>query len=108
MTFLVLILLWFGISVPLTLFNGFVATKALYLKILPNFSRDSSIALYIFLYSINYLVFDLKSLSGAVSAMLYLGYSLFMVIVIMLATVVIGFLTSFFFIHRLFSSVKID
>ncbi|PWA62982.1 hypothetical protein CTI12_AA184410 [Artemisia annua] len=50
----------------------------------------------------------LKSLSGPVSAMLYLGYSLFMVIAIMLATGEVGFLTSFFFVHRLFSSVKID
>ncbi|GJS83901.1 transmembrane 9 superfamily member 11 [Tanacetum coccineum] len=194
-TFLVLILLWFGISLPLTLIGGFMATKAPYLEFpvrtnqiareipaqkcpswilvlgagtLPfgtlfielffimssiwlgrvyyvfgflfvvlillvtvcaevslvltymnlcvedwkwwwkSFFASGSVALYIFLYSINYLVFDLKSLSGPVSAMLYLGYSLFMVIAIMLATGAVGFLTSFFFVHRLFSSVKID
>nr|GEY04715.1 transmembrane 9 superfamily member 11 [Tanacetum cinerariifolium] len=193
-TFLVLILLWFGISLPLTLIGGFMATKAPYLEFpvrtnqiareipaqkcpswilvlgagtLPfgtlfielffimssiwlgrvyyvfgflfvvlillvtvcaevslvltymnlcvedwkwwwkSFFASGSVALYIFLYSINYLVFDLKSLSGPVSAMLYLGYSLFMVIAIMLATGAVGFLTSFFFV-RLFSSVKID
>ncbi|KAI8018860.1 Transmembrane 9 superfamily member 12 [Camellia lanceoleosa] len=39
-----------------------------------------SVALYVFLYSINYLVFDLKSLSGPVSAILYIGYSLIMAI----------------------------
>ncbi|KAI3730022.1 hypothetical protein L6452_18698 [Arctium lappa] len=193
--FLVLILLWFGISVPLTLIGGFMATKAPYLEYpvrtnqipreipsqrfpswlmvlgagtLPfgtlfielffimsslwlgrayyifgflfvvlillvtvcaevslvltymhlciedwrwwwkSFFASGSVALYIFLYSINYLVFDLKSLSGPVSAMLYVGYSLFMVIAVMLATGAVGFLTSFFFVHRLFSSVKID
>ncbi|MFS7996788.1 putative nonaspanin (TM9SF) [Helianthus anomalus] len=194
-TFLILILLWFGISVPLTLIGGFMATKAPYLEYpvrinqipreiraqkfpswllvlgagtLPfgtlfielffimsslwlgrvyyvfgflfvvvillvmvcaevslvvtymhlcvedwrwwwkSFFASGSVALYIFLYSINYLVFDLKSLSGPVSSMLYLGYSLFMVIAVMLATGAVGFLTSLFFVHRLFSSVKID
>ncbi|CAH9132612.1 unnamed protein product [Cuscuta epithymum] len=73
-----------------------------------SFFTSGSVAVYIFLYSINYLVFDLKSLSGPVSAILYLGYSLLMAIAIMLATGAVGFLTSFMFVHRLFSSVKID
>ncbi|VFQ84790.1 unnamed protein product [Cuscuta campestris] len=73
-----------------------------------SFFASGSVAFYIFLYSINYLVFDLKSLSGPVSAILYLGYSMLMAIAIMLATGAVGFLTSFFFVHRLFSSVKID
>lgn len=72
------------------------------------FFASGSVALYVFLYSINYLVFDLKSLSGPVSATLYLGYSLIMAVAIMLATGTIGFLTSFYFVHYLFSSVKID
>ncbi|XP_059433848.1 myrcene synthase, chloroplastic-like [Corylus avellana] len=69
---------------------------------------SGSVVIYIFLYSINYLVFDLKSLSGAISATLYLGYSLFMVLAIMLATGIVGFLSSFWFVHYLFSSVKLD
>ncbi|KAI5662143.1 hypothetical protein M9H77_21466 [Catharanthus roseus] len=69
---------------------------------------SGSVALYVFLYSINYLVFDLQSLSGPVSAILYIGYSLIMAIAIMLGTGAIGFLTSFYFVHYLFSSVKID
>ncbi|KAL8488694.1 hypothetical protein ACS0TY_024834 [Phlomoides rotata] len=72
------------------------------------FFASGSVALYVFLYSINYLVFDLKSLSGPVSATLYLGYSLIMSIAIMLSTGTIGFLSSFYFVHYLFSSVKID
>ncbi|KAK1439436.1 hypothetical protein QVD17_05254 [Tagetes erecta] len=194
-TFLVLILLWFGISVPLTLMGGFAATKGRFLKYpvrtnqiprevptqkfpswilvlgagtLPfgtlfielffimssiwlgrvyyvfgflfivlillvsvcaevslvltymhlcvedwrwwwkSFFASGSVSLYVFLYSINYLVFDLKTLSGPVSAMLYLGYSLFIVTAMLLATGALGFLTSFLFVHRLFSSVKID
>ncbi|KAJ8753103.1 hypothetical protein K2173_017639 [Erythroxylum novogranatense] len=73
-----------------------------------SFFASGSVAIYIFLYSVNYLIFDLKSLSGPVSATLYLGYSLLMVLGIMLATGTIGFLSSFWFVHFLFSSVKLD
>uniref|UniRef100_A0A7N0T0P1 Transmembrane 9 superfamily member n=1 Tax=Kalanchoe fedtschenkoi TaxID=63787 RepID=A0A7N0T0P1_KALFE len=73
-----------------------------------SFFASGSVSIYIFLYSINYLIFDLKSLSGPVSATLYLGYSLFMVTAIMLATGTVGFLSSFWFVHYLFSSVKLD
>jgi hypothetical protein len=72
------------------------------------FYASGSVALYVFLYSINYLVFDLQSLSGPISAILYIGYSLLMAIAIMLSTGTIGFLVSFYFVHYLFSSVKID
>uniref|UniRef100_A0A7N0TVP4 Transmembrane 9 superfamily member n=2 Tax=Kalanchoe fedtschenkoi TaxID=63787 RepID=A0A7N0TVP4_KALFE len=72
------------------------------------FFASGSVALYVFLYSLNYLVFDLQSLSGPVSAILYIGYSLIMAIAIMLSTGTIGLLTSFYFVHYLFSSVKID
>ncbi|MBA0604292.1 hypothetical protein Godav_016963 [Gossypium davidsonii] len=73
-----------------------------------SFFASGSVAIYIFLYSINYLIFDLKSLSGPVSATLYLGYSLFMVLAVMLATGTVGFLSSFLFVHYLFASVKLD
>ncbi|XP_021812545.1 transmembrane 9 superfamily member 12-like isoform X2 [Prunus avium] len=73
------------------------------------FFASGSVSLYVFLYSINYLVFDLQMrLSGPVSAILYLGYSLIMATAIMLSTGTIGFLMSFYFVHYLFSSVKID
>ncbi|KAI3990704.1 hypothetical protein MKX01_023004 [Papaver californicum] len=72
------------------------------------FYASGSVSLYVFMYSINYLIFNLRSLSGPVSAMLYLGYSLIMAIAIMLSTGTIGFLVSFYFVLYLFSSVKID
>lgn len=72
------------------------------------FYASGSVSVYVFLYSINYLVFELQSLSGPVSAILYLGYSLIIAIAIMLATGTIGFIASFLFVHYLFSSVKID
>ncbi|KAL5984007.1 Transmembrane 9 superfamily member 11 [Asimina triloba] len=72
------------------------------------FFSSGSVAIYIFLYSINYLVFDLRNLSGPVSAALYMGYSLLMVLAIMLATGTVGFLASFWFVQFLFASVKLD
>lgn len=72
------------------------------------FFASGSVSVYVFLYSMKYLVFDLQSLSGPVSAILYLGYALISAIAIMLSTGTIGFITSFYFVHYLFSSVKID
>ncbi|XP_023766041.1 transmembrane 9 superfamily member 12 [Lactuca sativa] len=72
------------------------------------FFASGSVSVYVFLYSINYLVFELQSLSGPVSAILYLGYSLIIAVAILLSTGTVGFVTSFYFVHYLFSSVKID
>jgi hypothetical protein len=73
-----------------------------------SFFASGSVAIYIFLYSVNYLIFELKSLSGPVSEALYLGYSLLMALAIMFAMGSVGFLSSFWFVHYLFSSVKLD
>lgn len=73
-----------------------------------SFFASGSVALYVFLYALNYLLFDLRSLSGSISTALYLGYSILMAFSIMLATGTVGFLMSFWFVHYLFSSVKID
>lgn len=72
------------------------------------FYASSCVALYVFLYSIYYLVFDLKSLNGPASAILYLGHSLIIAIAIMLATGAIGFLSSFYFVRYILYSVKSD
>ncbi|XP_050133587.1 transmembrane 9 superfamily member 12-like [Malus sylvestris] len=72
------------------------------------FFASGSASFYVFLYSINYLVFDLRGLSGLASVILYLGYSLIMATAIMLSTGTIGFLMSFYFVHYLCSSVKIN
>lgn len=70
------------------------------------FFASGSVGLYVFLFSISYLIYDLKGLNGPVSATLYLGYSLLVAFVIMLATGTIGFLISFYFVYNLFSSIK--
>ncbi|EPS61503.1 hypothetical protein M569_13294 [Genlisea aurea] len=102
---LLLVVVCAEVSVVLTYMNLCVEDWMWWWKA---FYASGSVAAYVFLYSINYLVFDLQSLSGPVSAVLYLGYSLLMSIAVMLSTGTIGFLTSMYFVHYLFSSVKID
>ncbi|CAO2210612.1 unnamed protein product [Urochloa humidicola] len=72
------------------------------------FFASGSVALYILGYAVYYLVFDLHSLAGPVSAALYIGYSLLMALAVMLATGAVGLGASFCFVHYLFSTVKLD
>lgn len=73
-----------------------------------SFFTSGSVAIYVLIYSVLYLVVDLQSLSGPVSAWLYIGYSLLIVFAVFLATGAVGFLSSFCFVYYLFSSVKQD
>eukprot|EP00850_Spirogloea_muscicola_P009818 SM000056S17936 [mRNA] locus=s56:270892:274274:+ [translate_table: standard] len=73
-----------------------------------SFSASGSVAVYAFLYSINYLIFDLGQMRGMVPKLLYLGYTVLMVLAMFLGTGTIGFLSSLGFVHYLFSSVKLD
>ncbi|TVU42382.1 hypothetical protein EJB05_08784, partial [Eragrostis curvula] len=72
------------------------------------FFASGSVAIYILAYAVYYLVFDLHSLAGPVSAVLYLGYSLLMALAVMLATGAVGLAASFCFVYYLFSTVKLD
>jgi transmembrane 9 superfamily member 2/4 len=72
------------------------------------FFASGSVALYVLAYAGYYLVFDLHSLAGPVSAALYVGYSLLMALAVMLATGTVGLGASFCFVHYLFSTVKLD
>ncbi|KAJ7525707.1 hypothetical protein O6H91_17G062400 [Diphasiastrum complanatum] len=72
------------------------------------FFSSGSVAVYFFLYTISYLIFDLHKLSGSISTILYIGYSLLMSLALMIASGTIGLLVSFYFVHYLFSSVKLD
>ena len=73
-----------------------------------SFLASGSVALYASLYSINYLVVELHRMSGTLSTIIYLGYSFMMVLAIFLSTGAVGFLASAYFVHYLFSSVKLD
>eukprot|EP00271_Cylindrocystis_brebissonii_P014233 TRINITY_DN3551_c0_g1_i1.p1 TRINITY_DN3551_c0_g1~~TRINITY_DN3551_c0_g1_i1.p1 ORF type:complete len:663 (+),score=64.00 TRINITY_DN3551_c0_g1_i1:59-2047(+) len=73
-----------------------------------SFLASGSVAFYALLYSVNYLVVDLHRMSGTLSAVIFMGYSILMVIAIFLGTGTIGFLASAYFVHYLFASVKLD
>ncbi|PNT67050.1 hypothetical protein BRADI_3g19861v3 [Brachypodium distachyon] len=72
------------------------------------FFASGSVAAYVLGYAVYYLVFDLHSLSGLVSAALYVGYSLLMAGAVMLATGAVGLAASFWFVYYLFSTVKLE
>ncbi|KAI6698825.1 hypothetical protein NL676_018944 [Syzygium grande] len=72
-----------------------------------SFCASGSASVFVFMYSINYLVFDLNGLSGPPSVTVYVGYSLIMAIAALLSTGSIGFLASFYFVNGLFSSTEI-
>ncbi|KAL4187546.1 hypothetical protein AMTRI_Chr09g19560 [Amborella trichopoda] len=159
--FVVLILLWFCISVPLTLVGGYFGVRAAPIEYpvrtnqipreIPPKKYPSWLLLFFILSSLRlghvYYVFGFLliifvlfvvvcaevspvltyihlcvedwqwwwkaffscgSFEWPVSAALYLGYSLFMTLAVTLATRTVGFLSSFWFVHYLFSSVKLD
>lgn len=72
------------------------------------FLAAGSVAVYAFLYSVNYLIVDLHNMHGTLSAVVYLGYSLLMSFAIFLGTGAVGFISTFGFVYYLFASVKLD
>ncbi|CAN6619304.1 transmembrane 9 superfamily member 1 [Trichomonascus vanleenenianus] len=71
------------------------------------FLFGGSCAIYIWLNALLYLLSKL-SLGGFISNVLYLGYSLIFSILVFVLTGSIGLLTAFFFVRRIYSSIKID
>ncbi|KAK9456736.1 hypothetical protein V1511DRAFT_495161 [Dipodascopsis uninucleata] len=72
-----------------------------------SFITSGACSIFVFLHSILYLVSKL-SLGGFVSNVLYIGYSLLLSFVIFVLTGTIGFIASFFFVRRIYASIKID
>mmetsp|Transcript_39594 Transcript_39594/g.157219 ORF Transcript_39594/g.157219 Transcript_39594/m.157219 type:complete len:462 (-) Transcript_39594:1769-3154(-) len=74
-----------------------------------SFLAPSSSGLYVFLFSIFY-VFSQPALQGMhfISMMLYFGYMTIICIAFFLVTGVIGFTSSFYFVHKIYSKVRID
>lgn len=73
-----------------------------------SFRRGGSIALYIMVYALGFLVTTLHSLSGGLSVVVYLSFMAVFVYGIFLAAGTIGFLSSFLFTYWIFKSVKLD
>ncbi len=73
-----------------------------------SFHRGGSMALYMALYSVGFLVNTLHSLSGLVSVVLYLSYMGLVLWAIYLAMGTVGFFASFLFTYKIFGAVKAD
>lgn len=72
-----------------------------------SFLISGSCALYVMFYSIFYFFFRL-TMVDTTSTLLYLGYTLIMVVTFGLFTGTIGFFSSFMFVRKIYGSVKID
>ncbi|KAI4302599.1 hypothetical protein MLD38_038323 [Melastoma candidum] len=71
------------------------------------FFASGSVGVYMFLYCINYLVYDLKGLSSPATTVVYLSYALIAAVSIMLSAGSIGLLVSFLFVVLLYSCIKV-
>lgn len=72
-----------------------------------SFFLSGSPSFYIFVHSIVIWMSKL-SLGGFTSNVLYLGYSLLISLIFFILTGSIGFIATFFFVRRIYSSIKID
>jgi transmembrane 9 superfamily protein 2/4 len=72
-----------------------------------SFLSSGSTAFYLFLFCFHYFFYKLE-LENAASVLLYFGYSLLFVSFLFVLTGAVGFMSSFFFVRKIFSIVKID
>lgn len=71
------------------------------------FFASGACAFYILLQAIVYWVYKM-SLGGFISNFLYIGYSLLISFVAFILTGSVGFIASFFFVRKIYGSIKID
>ncbi|KAK9480757.1 hypothetical protein V1514DRAFT_361544 [Lipomyces japonicus] len=72
-----------------------------------SFIVAGSSSFFVFLYAVLYWVSKL-SLGGFVSNVLYLGYSLLISFIIFILTGSVGYVSSYFFVKKIYGSIKID
>ncbi|PKI41063.1 hypothetical protein CRG98_038591 [Punica granatum] len=71
------------------------------------FWASGSVGAYVFLYCASYLIYDLQGLSGPESVVIYLGYSVILATLTILAGGSVGFLGSFYWVKVLSTSKEI-
>uniref|UniRef100_A0A8C5A1S8 Transmembrane 9 superfamily member n=1 Tax=Gadus morhua TaxID=8049 RepID=A0A8C5A1S8_GADMO len=72
-----------------------------------SFLTSGFTAVYLFIYAIHYF-FSKLQIVGAASTILYFGYTTIMVLIFFLFTGTIGFFSSFWFVNKIYSVVKVD
>lgn len=73
-----------------------------------SFFRGGSLAIYMAIYAVGFLVNTLHLLSGSLSVLLYLSYMVLILWAVYLAMGTVGFASSFLFTYKIFASVKAD
>ncbi|CAI5490889.1 unnamed protein product [Closterium sp. Naga37s-1] len=106
--FVVLILLMLVCAEVAVVFTYFQLTMEDYRWWWRSLFASGSVACYVFLFCVLYLVVDLRHMRSLLSATIFLCYSLLMSLAIFLATGTVGFFSSAYFVYYLFSSVKLD
>ncbi|CAI7893609.1 unnamed protein product [Closterium sp. NIES-54] len=106
--FVVLILLMLVCAEVAVVFTYFQLTMEDYRWWWHSLFASGSVACYVFLFCVLYLVVDLRHMRSLLSATIFLCYSLLMSLAIFLATGTVGFFASAYFVYYLFSSVKLD
>uniref|UniRef100_A0A672PSX1 Transmembrane 9 superfamily member n=1 Tax=Sinocyclocheilus grahami TaxID=75366 RepID=A0A672PSX1_SINGR len=72
-----------------------------------SFLTSGFTAVYLFVYAVHYF-FSKLQIIGAASTILYLGYTLIMVLIFFIFTGTIGFFACFLFVNKIYSVLKVD
>jgi transmembrane 9 superfamily protein 2/4 len=72
-----------------------------------SFLTSGFTAVYLFIYCVHYFTSKL-TITGTISTILYFAYTGIFVFLFFLATGTIGFFATYLFIHKIYSSVKVD
>lgn len=72
-----------------------------------SFFTSGACAFYIFLHSIVYWIMKMK-LGSFSSSILYLGYSMLISFLAFILLGTIGFMSTYFFVHKIYRSLKVD
>ncbi|KAK0407239.1 hypothetical protein QR680_019097 [Steinernema hermaphroditum] len=72
-----------------------------------SFFTSGFTAVYLFAYCVHYFVAKL-TITGAISTILYFSYTAIFVFLFFLMTGTIGFLATFYFVQKIYASVKVD
>lgn len=72
-----------------------------------SFFTSGFTSVYFFLYAMHFFVTKLD-IGGVSSTFLYFGYTLIMTLFVLLITGTIGFFSTFWFIRKIYSSIKVD
>ena len=72
-----------------------------------SFFSTGTTALYLFLFSLHYFVYK-TSITGALSYLLFFGYTGIIVLLFFVMTGTIGFLACLLFVRKIYGIVKID